>query len=113
MFGMEQDIKRIYLECLDKPVFQSNFERKIGSLIKTRAARGSVDYNKLISELRFIARCCKKREYGARKFLETITNFVYDASLGHHAEMKLNRKILLLEPPEAVKRSIYSGVPDV
>ena len=110
MFGMEQDIKRIYLECLEKPVFQSNFERKIGSLIKTKASRGSVDYNKLIAELRTIAQCCKERGYRARKFLEIITDFVYDASLGHHAEMKLNRETLLLEPPEAVKRSTYSGV---
>lgn len=109
MFGMEHDIKRIYQECLDKPVFQSNFERKIGTLIKTKAARGSIDYNKLISELRTIARCCKERGYGAHKFLDIITDFAYDASLGHHIEMKLNRETLLLEPSEVVKRSAYSS----
>ena len=99
MFGMRHDIKRIYLECLGKPAFQSRFERKLGTLIKTRAARGSVDYDRLISEIRSIARICKNRGYGARKFLEIITGYAHDACLGHHAVMKLNRVTLCLEAP--------------
>lgn len=96
---MRQDIKRIYLECLGKPAFRSCFERKLGTLIKTRAARGSIDYDKLISEIRTIGRISKEREYGARTFLEIITGFAHDACLGHHAVMNLNLDTLQLEPP--------------
>ncbi|NGP76543.1 hypothetical protein G3570_07860 [Balneolaceae bacterium YR4-1] len=99
MFGMKHDIKRIYLECLGKPAFRSRFERKLGTLIKTRAARGSIDYNKLISEIRCIEQICKQREFGARKFLEIITGFAQDACLGHHAVMTLDVDSLQLEAP--------------
>lgn len=106
---MRHDIKRIYLECLGKPAFQSRFERKLGTLIKTKAKRGSVNYDKLISELRTIARVTKERGYGARKFLEIITAFTHDACLGHHAAMNLNIETLQLEAP--VPRKYQSGVP--
>lgn len=105
---MKHDIKRIYKECRDKPVFQSNFERKIGTLIKTKAPRGSIDYEKLITELRTISRTCKERGLGARRFLEIVTDFVQDASLGHHAEMILNAEELILEPPKTTKRAVIS-----
>lgn len=100
MFGIRHDIKRIYRECRDKPVFQSIFERKIGTLIKTKARHGSVDYEKLISELRTISQICKDRGYGARRYLTIITDFVLDASLGHHSNMILNNEKLTLEPPK-------------
>ena len=106
MFGIRHDIKRIYRECRDKPVFRSNFERKIGTLVKTKARRGSVDYEKLISELRTISKICKERGYGARRFLTIITGFVQDASLGHHSDMVLNTEKLILEPPKAYNRAI-------
>jgi len=109
MFGMRHDIKRIYLECLGKPAFRSCFERKLGTLIKTRAARGSINYDKLISEIRSIARISKERGYGARKFLEIITGFAHDACLGHHAVMNLNRDTLQLEAP--VPRKYQNKVP--
>lgn len=99
MFGIKQDIKRIYLECLGKPAFRSRFERKLGTLIKIRAARGSIDYNKLIYEIRCIEGICKQRGYGARKFLEVITGFAHDACLGHHAVMNLDVDSLQLAAP--------------
>ena len=109
MFGMKHDIKRIYLECLGKPAFRSRFERKLGTLIKTRASRGSIDYDKLISEIRSIARISKDRGYGARTFLELITGFALDACLGHHAVMNLNKDTLQLEAP--VPRKYQADVP--
>ena len=109
MFGMKQDIKRIYLECLGKPAFRSRFERKVGTLIKTRAARGTINYSKLIAEIRSIARISKERGYGARKFLEVVTGFASDACLGHHADMILNHDSLQLEAP--VPRKYQSDIP--
>lgn len=103
---IKHDIKRIYRECRGKPVFQSTFERKIGTLVKTKAPRGSVDYEKLIAELRTISLTCKERGYGARKFLTIITDFVQDATLGHHKEMILNSEELVLEPPTISNRAI-------
>lgn len=110
---MRQDIKRIYLECLGKPAFQSRFERKLGTLIKTKARRGSVNFDKLISELRTIARLSKKRGYGARKFLEVITAFTHDACLGHHEAMNLNRETLQLEAPVPRKYQTDASREDV
>lgn len=109
MFGLRHDIKRIYLECQGKPAFRCRFERKLGTLIKTRAARGSVDYNKLISQIRTIGRICKERDYGARRFLEIITAFAHDACLGHHAVMSLNLDSLQLEAP--VPRKYQQDIP--
>lgn len=98
MFGIRHDIKRIYQECVGNPAFRINFERKIGTLVKTRAARGTIDYNKLMTELRIIARSCKERGYGARRYLEILAGFVQDATLGHHRSMHLDKEKLQLKP---------------
>ena len=92
------------MECIGNPAFRVNFERKIGTLVKTRAARGTIDYNKLMTELHIIGRRCKERGYGARRYLEILTMFVQDATLGHHRSMTLDEKELLLEPKQRTRK---------
>lgn len=96
MFAVRENIIRHYKNCKGEPAFTIQFNRKIGTLVKTVSAKGSVDYWRMIDELNTIAKVAKEREFTGREYLLVITEYVEKVTHGIHKNMVLDESSLRL-----------------
>jgi len=96
MFGVRENIIWHYKSCKGSPAFIIQFNRKIGTLVKTVSADRSVEYWRMIEELNTIAKVAKERGFTGREYLIVVTKFVEKVTEGIHREMVLDESSLRL-----------------
>ena len=94
MFGIRDEIKRIYLSQKDKKTFLYNFERKVMILVRTHNT--SIDSDRFLDDLRTIANECKRRNLNAKDYLECVAKYAMEACRKGFDKKKLDRDSLKL-----------------
>ena len=83
-------LKKIYLECRNKPDFLDSFHQQLRVYVKENKPRKTINYEKLTHHLNALAKKAKRKRFKPSSYLKKVSEIILYTLNGQQDEIDLN-----------------------